>query len=169
MTSLTAPPPSIKLLTVESHYFSITDPSALSEVPDHPQRILVPQAYWPTGSLPPVLIPIKPDPDPQIHAGTRGHACLHLCSCCQSATSAFMTVPLPPPPPPPSISFALFIIPFFFLLLQGIFGGGALSASSRRRGECERHHLRRQGGDACPGAAVGEGADGRPRPRLGAR
>lgn len=168
MTSLTAPPPSIKLLTVESHYFSITDPSALSEVPDHPQRTLVPQTYWPTGSLPPVLIPIKPDPDPQIHAGTRGHACLHLCSCCQSATSAFMTVPLPPPPPP-SISFALFIIPFFFLLLQGIFGGGALVVSSRRRGECERHHLRRQDGDACPGAAVGEGGDGRPRPRLGAR
>lgn len=166
MTSLTAPAPSIKLLTVESHYFSVTDPSALSEVPDHPQRILVPQAYGPKGSLPLVLIRIKPDPDPQIYTGTRGRTCLHLRSCWQSATSAFMTVP---PPPPPSGSFIYFIIPFYFLLLQGLFGGGAVGVPRRRRGECQHHHLQRQGGDACPGATVSEGADGRPRPRLGAR
>lgn len=55
------------------------------------------------------------------------------------------------------------------LLCQGLFGGRTLGVSSRCGGERERHHLQRQGGDARPGAAVGEGPDGRPQPRLSDR
>lgn len=72
-------------------------------------------------------------------------------------------------PAAPAFRFLRFIYWLFLLSPQGLFGGGALGVPSRRRGEREHHHFWSQGGDACPGAAVGEGADGHPRPRLGAR
>ena len=55
------------------------------------------------------------------------------------------------------------------LSCQGLPGRSTLRVPSRRGGERERDHLQCEGRDARPGAAVGEGADGRPQPRLSAR
>lgn len=52
---------------------------------------------------------------------------------------------------------------------QGLPGRRTLRVPSRRGGERERDHLQCEGRDARPGAAVGEGADGGPQPRLSAR
>lgn len=73
VTSRTAPPPTHPQLNCwlwNLIIFSITDPSALSEVPDHPQRILILQAYWLTGSLPPGSLPLNQIPT---HRSTRVH------------------------------------------------------------------------------------------------
>lgn len=126
-----------------------TENTGSQKLPD--QQVVYPQSSFPLNLI-------------LTHKSTRVHGGPHV-SLCHSLTSAFITLP----PLPPSASFTLFIGYFFFLLFQGLFGGGALGVPSRRRGERERHHFWSQGGDACPGAAVGEGADGHPRPRLGAR
>lgn len=71
-------------------------------------------------------------------------------------------------PPLLSLLFTFLRLPFLHLS-QGLFGGCAVGVSSGRGGERERNHLQCESGDTRPGAAVGEGTDGRPQPRLSAR
>ncbi len=102
--------------------------------------------------------------------------------CCLTSDLYLLPPPLPLPlstfPPRPctlmSSAFpprSLSPSPLFSTLLssQGLPGRRALGVSSGRRGERERDHLQCESRNARPGAAVGEGTDGCPRPRLGAR
>lgn len=67
MTSVTGSFPQLNECVESQSLFFKTDAKVLSEVPDHPKRILEQEAHWPTGTVSLVTIAIKPHLAAQTH------------------------------------------------------------------------------------------------------
>lgn len=76
MTSVTGPFPQLNECVESQSLFFKTDAKVLSEVPDHPKRILEQETHWPTGTVSLVTIAIKPHLVAQTHMEC---PCLYVC------------------------------------------------------------------------------------------